>query len=57
MRRVGSTAVVAGANTLIDAGSNSFALARIVAPQSMALLGFWTSGAYPALSKAVFGRA
>jgi hypothetical protein len=51
------SAVVAGANTLIDAGSNPFALARIVAPQSMALLGFWTSGAYPALSKAVFGRA
>jgi len=51
------SAVVAGANTLIDTGSNPFALARIVAPQSMALLGFWTSGAYPALSKAVFGRA
>jgi peptidoglycan/xylan/chitin deacetylase (PgdA/CDA1 family) len=58
VRQLGlQSAVVAGANTLIDAGSNPFALARIVAPQSMALLGFWTSGAYPGLSKALFGRA
>ncbi|HEV8291858.1 MAG TPA: polysaccharide deacetylase family protein, partial [Tepidisphaeraceae bacterium] len=47
------SAVVAGANCLIDAGSNPFALARISAPQSTSLLGFWTSGAYPGLSKAL----
>jgi len=52
-----ASAVVAGTNTLIDAGSNPFALARIVAPRSLALLGFWTSGAYPGLSRAIFGRA
>ncbi|HEV8607741.1 MAG TPA: polysaccharide deacetylase family protein [Tepidisphaeraceae bacterium] len=51
------SAVVAGANCLIDFESSSLALARIVAPQSMALLGFWTSGAYPGLTRALFGRA
>jgi peptidoglycan/xylan/chitin deacetylase (PgdA/CDA1 family) len=58
LRELGlKSAVVAGANTLIDGESNPFALARIVAPQSMALLGFWTCGAYPGLPKALFGRA
>jgi peptidoglycan/xylan/chitin deacetylase (PgdA/CDA1 family) len=51
------SAVIAGGSPLIDAASDVFALPRMVAPQSMALLGFWTSGAYPGLSKAIFGRA
>jgi peptidoglycan/xylan/chitin deacetylase (PgdA/CDA1 family) len=51
------SAVVAGGNPLIDAETNLFGLPRIVAPASMALLGFWTSGAYPGLSKAILGRA
>jgi hypothetical protein len=51
------SAVVGGANTLIDGQSNPFALPRIVAPPSMPLLGFWTSGAYPGLPRAIFGRA
>jgi peptidoglycan/xylan/chitin deacetylase (PgdA/CDA1 family) len=51
------SAVVAGANCLIDVDSDPFALARIVAPQSMSLLAFWTSGAYPGLPRALLGRA
>jgi len=51
------SAVVAGANCLIDGDSDPLALARILAPQSMSLLGFWTSGAYPGLSRALFGHA
>jgi peptidoglycan/xylan/chitin deacetylase (PgdA/CDA1 family) len=58
VRRLGlQSAAVAGANCLIGLESNPLALARIVAPQSISLLGFWTSGAYPGLSSALLGRA
>jgi peptidoglycan/xylan/chitin deacetylase (PgdA/CDA1 family) len=50
------SAVVAGASCLIDAQSDCFELARMVAPQSMTLFRFKTSGAYHGLSQAIFGR-
>jgi peptidoglycan/xylan/chitin deacetylase (PgdA/CDA1 family) len=52
-----SSAVASGAEALITARSDPFALPRIEAPRSLALLGFYTSGAYPGLSRALLGRA
>jgi len=51
------SAVVAEEGVLIGAGADPLALARIPAPRSMALFRFMSSGAYPGLPRALFGRA
>ncbi len=51
------SAVVAGDNPLIQSTTDRFALVRIAAPASQALLSFYTSGAYPDVSRALLGSA
>jgi len=50
------TAATSGPNVLIGPGTSRYALPRIEAPESGTRLGFYTSGAYPALSVALAGR-
>ena len=52
-----ASAVGSGADVLISAESNVWSLPRIEAPRSVAQLGHVTSGAYPALSRLLTGRA
>jgi peptidoglycan/xylan/chitin deacetylase (PgdA/CDA1 family) len=49
--------VASGPDTLIGPGAPLFQLPRIEAPESLARLGFYTSGAYPRLSILATGRA
>lgn len=51
------TAVASGANPLISASHDPHNLPRIGDVRSMSLYRFWTSGAYPDLPRALFGRA
>ncbi|MEQ9495347.1 MAG: polysaccharide deacetylase family protein [Deltaproteobacteria bacterium] len=52
-----ASAVCNGPDVLIDGKSDPFALPRLAAPDSMSLYRFWSSGAYPGLPRALFGRA
>ncbi len=52
-----ASAVCDGPDVLIDGASDPFALPRLAAPDSMSLYRFWSSGAYPGLPRALFGRA
>jgi peptidoglycan/xylan/chitin deacetylase (PgdA/CDA1 family) len=51
------SAVASGSAPLVDVETDRFALPRIAAPSSMTLFRFKTSGAYPGLPLALFGRA
>ncbi len=51
------SAVCNGTEWLIDGASDRFALPRLTPPDSMSLFRFWSSGAYPGLPRALFGRA
>lgn len=51
------SAVASGISPLISASHNLHNLPRIGEVRSMSLYRFWTSGAYPELSRALFGRA
>jgi peptidoglycan/xylan/chitin deacetylase (PgdA/CDA1 family) len=42
---------------LVDTTTDSLAIPRLDAPEDLALLGHFTSGAYPRLSQKVFGRS
>lgn len=50
------SAVAAGSDTLLRAGADRFALTRVEAPVSDARFRYYTSGAYPRLSRLVTGR-
>jgi peptidoglycan/xylan/chitin deacetylase (PgdA/CDA1 family) len=55
---LGLTSAMTSAQGINRIGAvDPFNLGRLEAPTSMGLLGHWTSGAYPMLSRQLFGRA
>ena len=52
-----ASGVGSGEGFLIQRGADRYALARLEPPASMSLFRFWSSGAYPGLPRALFGRA
>lgn len=57
LRAAGFQSAVVSGTELVTAQTDPFALPRVPAPTSLTLLRFVTSGAYPRLSRALFGRA
>jgi peptidoglycan/xylan/chitin deacetylase (PgdA/CDA1 family) len=51
------TAMTSGADCLLTASSDPLDMARLDAPKDLDLLGHWTSGAHPRLSRKLFRRS
>jgi len=51
------SAMVTDPPALVRVGSDILGLPRLVAPNDISMFSFFTSGAYPDVSLAVFGRA
>ncbi|MGE3532901.1 MAG: polysaccharide deacetylase family protein [Steroidobacteraceae bacterium] len=54
---LGLTSAMATSEGMPHPDIDPFNLGRLISPSSMSLLGHWTSGTYPMLSRSLFGRS